>query len=57
MKSVGTMRTILCLTATLASLCPLPAQEGARPYQFSEQGQAVLQRLGTLNSIAAQDWQ
>jgi alpha-mannosidase len=57
MKSVGTMRTILCLTATLASLCPLPAQEGARTYQFSEQGQAVLQRLGTLNSIATRDWQ
>ena len=57
MKFVGTMRTMLCLTATLASLCPLLAQEGAGPYQFSKQGQAVLQRLSTLDSISARDWQ
>ncbi len=58
MKYIGAICKTFCLAATLALTCPLPAQlSAAPPYRFSEQGQAAVDRLGTLNSIASQDWQ
>src|SRR5665213_893664 len=51
------LRAIFCLTVTVASIRPVPAQDVAKPYQFSEQGHAAIQRLGTLSSIASRDWQ
>ncbi len=58
MKYIGTICKIFCLTATIAVTSPLSAQFGtAPPYRFSEQGQAAVERLGTLNSIGSQDWQ
>jgi len=58
MRLINSMRTIFCLPAAIAFVAPLLAQSNAvRPYQFSEQAQAVVERLATLNAIEAQDWQ
>lgn len=51
------IRAIFCLTVTVASLGSLLAQGVAKPYQFSEQSRAAIQRLGTLGSINSQEWQ
>jgi len=39
------------------SIVPLAAQSAAKTYQFSAQGHAAIERLDTLNSIPADDWQ
>lgn len=58
MKYFGTICKIFCLTATIVLTSPLSAQFGTPPpYRFSKQGQAAVERLGTLNSIGSQDWQ
>lgn len=52
------MRTIFCLTATIALSGPLLAQsEAVHPYQFSERAHAVVERLSALSAIEAQDWE
>ena len=52
------MRTMFYWIATIALAAPLLAQSDAvRPYQFSEQAHAVVERLATLNAIEVQDWQ
>ena len=55
---VSNMRKMFCWTASIALAAPLLAQSHAvRPYQFSEQAHAVVERLATLNAIDARDWQ
>ena len=39
------LRAIFCLTVIVVSIGPLLAQEPAKPYEFTEQGHAVIQRL------------
>ncbi len=57
-RLIDTMRTMFCWTAIIALAAPLLAQSDAvRPYQFSEQAHAVVERLATLNAIEARDWQ
>ena len=58
MKLISTMRTMFCLTATFALAARLLAQsDTVRPYQFSEQAHAVVERLATLSAIETSDWQ
>ncbi len=58
MRLIDTMRTMFRWTVTLALAAPLLAQSSAvRPYQFSEQAHAVVERLSTFKAIVADDWQ
>ncbi|MBS1823424.1 MAG: alpha-mannosidase [Acidobacteria bacterium] len=52
----GFFKNIFCWTAALVVAVPLLAQSD-RPYRFSPQAQAVVQRLSTFGSLDARDWQ
>lgn len=57
MKRPSLVPILLSLSAAVAFIAHLSAQSTAKTYQFSEQGQAAIMRLDTLNAIPATDWQ
>jgi alpha-mannosidase len=53
----GTLLTLLCLVLAQISAHGLPAESAPRPYHFSPQAAAAVERLNLLSSIPAAEWQ
>src|SRR5665213_2845109 len=58
LKRLASISSLLVGIVLLSPVCPLPAQTASpQPYTFSPQAKAVIDRLGTFDSIPADTWQ